>query len=142
MRPATNDRGSASMEVVVLAPALLAFLLLAIYAGRVALARQSVHAAAADAARSASIARTESAASTNARATADATLAAEGLRCTSTQVVLDTAAFGAPVGTPGQIAATVSCTVDLADLTVAGIPGSRALTATVASPIDTYRERE
>ncbi len=141
MRPSTDDRGSATVELVILAPTLLLFLLLAIYAGRVAMARQSVHAAAADAARSASIARTEGAAAGNARAAADATLAAEGLRCQATQVDVDISAFGAPVGVPGTVAATVSCTVDLTDLTVPGVPGSRQLTATVASPLDTYRER-
>jgi Flp pilus assembly protein TadG len=140
VRP-SSDRGSATVELVILAPTLLLFLLLAIYAGRVAMARQSVHAAAADAARSASIARTQSAAAGNARAVADATLAAEGLRCLDTQVHLDTAAFAAPIGTPGTVAATVTCTVDLTDLTVPGVPGSRRLTATVTSPLDTYRER-
>ncbi|MFZ0157565.1 MAG: TadE/TadG family type IV pilus assembly protein [Kineosporiaceae bacterium] len=140
MRP-SSDRGSATVELVILAPTLLLFLLLAIYAGRVAMARQSVHAAAADAARSASIARTQAAAAGNARAVADATLAAEGLRCVDTQVDLDTAAFTAPIGTPGTVAATVTCTVDLTDLTLPGVPGSRRLTATVTSPLDTYRER-
>jgi len=140
VRP-SSDRGSATVELVILAPTLLLFLLLAIYAGRVAMARQSVHAAAADAARSASIARTQAAAAANARAVADATLAAEGLRCVDTQVDLDTAAFMAPIGTPGTVAATVTCTVDLTDLTLPGVPGSRRLTATVTSPLDTYRER-
>jgi Flp pilus assembly protein TadG len=140
VRP-SSDRGSATVELVILAPTLLLFLLLAIYAGRVAMARQSVHAAAADAARSASIARTQAAAAGNARAVADATLAAEGLRCVDTQVDLDTAAFTAPIGTPGTVAATVTCTVDLTDLTLPGVPGSRRLTATVTSPLDTYRER-
>jgi Flp pilus assembly protein TadG len=140
VRP-SSDRGSATVELVILAPTLLLFLLLAIYAGRVAMARQSVHAAAADAARTASIARTQAAAAGNARAAADATLAAEGLRCLDTQVDLDTAAFAAPIGTPGTVAATVTCTVDLTDLTVPGVPGSRRLTATVTSPLDTYRER-
>jgi len=140
VRP-SSDRGSATVELVILAPTLLLFLLLAIYAGRVAMARQSVHAAAADAARTASIARTQTAAAGNARAAADATLAAEGLRCLDTQVDLDTAAFAAPIGTPGTVAATVTCTVDLTDLTVPGVPGSRRLTATVTSPLDTYRER-
>lgn len=141
MRPSAGDEGSATVELVILAPTLLLFLLLAVFAGRVALARQSVHAAAADAARSASIARTEGAAAVNARSAADATLAAEGLRCLATQVDLDTSAFGAPIGTPGTVAATVSCTVDLTDLSVPGVPGSRQLTATVTSPLDTYRER-
>lgn len=126
---------------MILAPGLLAFLLLAIFAGRVALARQSVQAAAAEAARSASIARTASAATGDARAAAAATLASEGLRCSTTQVDVDLAAFGTPVGTPGTVAATVRCTVDLTDLIAPGIPGTRDLVATMTSPLDTYRER-
>jgi Flp pilus assembly protein TadG len=140
-RVAGSERGSASLETVMLAPALLALLLVAVYGGRVALARQSVQAAASDAARSASIARTESVAVSSARASAEATLAAEGVRCVSTQITLDTSAFSAPVGATGSVAATVVCTVDLTDLVAPGVPGTRVMTATVTSPLDTYRER-
>ncbi len=136
-----RELGSASLEAVLLTPALLAFLLVAVYGGRVAMARQSLHAAAADAARSASIARTESTALTSARASAVATLASEGVPCLRTQVDLDTSAFSSPVGAKGTVAATVTCTVDLTDLVAPGVPGSRVMTATVTSPLDTYRER-
>jgi Flp pilus assembly protein TadG len=140
-RRGPHDGGSASVELVILAPGLLMFLLLAIYAGRVAMARQSVHAAAADAARSASLARTEAVASGRATSAAEATLAAEGLRCAATRVELDTSAFRTTVGTAAMVSATVRCTVDLTDLVVPGVPGRRELTATVTSPLDTYRER-
>lgn len=136
-----GERGSVSLEAVLLTPALLAFLLVAIYGGRVAMARQSVHAAAADAARTASIARTEGSALAGARASAGATLAAEGIRCLSTQVDLDTSAFSTPVGVAGTVSATVTCTVDLTDLVAPGVPGTRVMTATATSPLDTYRER-
>jgi Flp pilus assembly protein TadG len=132
------------VELVILAPALLMFLVLAIYAGRVAMARQSVHAAAADAARSASIARTEATAVGQASAAAEATLASEGLRCAGTQVHLDTSAFRTAAGTAAVVSVTVRCTVDLTDLTglgVPGVPGSRDVAATATSPLDTYRER-
>ena len=136
-----GDRGSSSVELVIITPALLLFLLLAIYAGRIALARQAVHAAAADAARTAAIARSRAVAGTTAQAAARATLTNEGLRCTTTQVVLDLAGFGAPVGTQAAVSATVSCTVDVADVLVPGAPGVRVLTETASSPVDTYRER-
>lgn len=140
-RERAGDRGSASVETVLLAPALLMFLTLTIYGGRVAMARQAVHAAAADAARAASIARTQGVASGTARASATATLAAEGLRCTALQVQVDTSGFSVAVGTPAAVSATVSCTVDLSDLVAPGLPGSRQLVATVTSPLDTFRER-
>jgi len=141
VRGRRRDEGSATVELMILAPALLAFLLLAVFAGRVALARQSVQAAAAEAARSASIARSSAAAGGQAQAAATATLASEGLRCSATQVDLDLGAFGAPVGTAGRVAATVRCTVDLTDLIAPGIPGNREVVATMTSPLDTYRER-
>ncbi|MBK7623484.1 MAG: pilus assembly protein [Kineosporiaceae bacterium] len=140
-RERARERGSASVETVILAPALLMFLTLTIYGGRVAMARQAVHAAAADAARTASIARTQSAATGTAQVSATATLAAEGLRCTALQVNLDTAGFAVAVGTPATVSATVSCTVDLSDLVAPGVPGSRQVVATVTSPLDTFRER-
>jgi hypothetical protein len=46
------------------------------------------------------------------------------------------------VGQPGQVTATVTCTVRLSDLTaVPGMPGSRTLTATFVSALDPYRAR-
>ena len=52
-----RERGNAVLQLVMLAPVLLAFTLLCIAAGRVFLAVQAVDAAAFDAARTASIAR-------------------------------------------------------------------------------------
>lgn len=127
---------------MILAPALLMFLTLAIFGGRVAMAQQAVQTAAADAARTASIARTAGDAAGTAQSAASATLQSEGLRCTAIDTAVDTSGFSTPVGLPATVAATVACTVDLSDLVVPGLPGSRRLTSTVISPLDTYRERE
>jgi len=40
-----------------------------------------------------------------------------------------------------QTAGTVTCDVNLSDLFLPGVPGSKAITATMSSPLDTYRER-
>ena len=137
----TNDeRGSAAIEVVLLVPALMFLLLFAVAGGRVAIAHGSVEQAAADAARAASIARTASSAQATAAEAARATLANQGLSCTSLTVTLDTSGFATPVGTPANVAATVSCTVRLSDLAVPGLP-DRVITATVSSPLDIYRGR-
>ena len=136
-----DERGSAAIEVVLLVPALVALLLFAVAGGRVAIAHGSVQQAAADAARAASIARTASAANTTAVGAASATLANQGLTCTSLTVTLDTSGFATPVGTPANVAATVSCTVRLSDLAVPGLPDSRVISATVTSPLDTFRGR-
>ena len=136
-----GDRGSAVIETVIVVPAFLLFVLLIVAGGRIMLAQQAVQAAAADAARTASISRTQAAAEHAGRAGAAASLTNQGLRCSSEQVSVDTHGFGSPVGTPAKIVATVTCQVDLFDLTVPGIPGSRRITATMTSPLDTYRER-
>jgi len=135
-----SERGSSVVEVVILAPALGLFLALIIAGGRIAVAHQAVEASAAGAARSASIARTQGQAQAVASAAALRSLADQATRCVSTQVTLDATGFAAPVGTPASVGATVTCQVDLAGL-LPGLPGSMSITATVRSPLDTYRER-
>jgi len=136
-----DDRGSVTLEFVVLAPVLLALLGLLIMAGRVAIASNSVEAAADEAARSASISRTAAGARSSAQDGARRSLAQQDLRCTSVQVDVDTSGFAVPVGLPAQVRATVTCVVSLADVALPGFPGSRTVTATAVSPVDTYRER-
>lgn len=136
-----SDRGSATLELVTLTPALLLIVLVVIMAGRLAMAHQAVEAVAETAARTASIARTASAARSSATAAAADSLANQRLNCTSSTVNVDTSGFAKPVGTPATITATISCTVNLADLSLPGVPGSWDVTATASSPLDTYRER-
>ncbi len=58
----------------------------------------------------------------------------------------------APTGTAGELYACVrdqcgascgvaTCKVDVADLAIPGLPGTRTITATASSPVDAYRER-
>ena len=136
-----RERGSATIEAVIGVPAFLLFVLLIIAAGRIAIARQAVEASAAEAARSASIARTQSQAGINGVSSAATSLKNQGLRCASQRVDVDTSGFAAPVGTPAKVTATVTCVADLSDLAIPGLPGRRTITATMSSPIDTYRER-
>jgi Flp pilus assembly protein TadG len=135
------ERGSAVIEAVVAVPAFMLFVALIIFAGRVAVARQGVQSAAADAARSASIARTQGAAQSVGNSAAKTSLANQQVSCVATQVNVDTRGFASPVGTPAQVTATVTCQVNLADLWLPGVPGSKAITATMSSPLDTYRGR-
>ena len=140
-RQTNRERGSATIEAVIGVPAFLLFVLLIIAAGRIAIARQAVEASAAEAARSASIARTQGQAEANGVSGAAASLRNQGVRCTAQRVDVDTSGFAAPVGTPATVTATVTCIADLSDLSIPGLPGSRTITATMSSPIDTYRER-
>ena len=135
-----SDEGSTVIEVVILAPALALFLGLIIAGGRLAVAHQAVEAAAAQAARAASIARTQAEALTAAQSAATSALAAQGLNCVASNVIVDVAGFATSAGTPASVGATVTCQVALAD-TLPGLPGSLGVEATVRSALDTYRER-
>lgn len=137
MRP-TVDRGSASLELVLVTPVLVALLLFAVLAGRLAQARADVDRAARDAARAASLARSSESAVLDGEAAARATLAEGGVSCTHLDVTVDTSRFSAG----GTVAATVTCAVTLTDLSLLGVPGSRTLNARFAQPVDTYRGLE
>lgn len=123
------------------APGLLLIVALLTVAGRVNSANAAVEQAAVDAARTASIARNSGAAQAAAVRTAQATLSGQNLQCTTTTVTVDTAAFAAPVGQPATVSATVTCPVRLSDLAVPGLPGTRTVTHTAVSSLDTFRER-
>lgn len=133
------DTGSVTLEVVVLAPALILTLLFVIAAGRIAQAHQAVEAAARDAARQASIARDPATARTTALTSAQASLTRERLRCRP-NVTVNTAGFNHPIGQPATVTTHVTCTIQLADIAAAGVP-STTVTATFASPLDPYRGR-
>jgi Flp pilus assembly protein TadG len=136
-----SQRGSATIEMAVLAPAMLAMLGLVIVAGRVSAAGSAVEQAAAAAAREASLARDARSAQVRASRVAAASLADQGIVCASQTSELDLAEFGVPVGSPASVTVRVSCAVPLADVVVPGMPGSRVLTASMTSPIDSFRSR-
>ncbi len=136
-----SDRGSATVELVVLAPALLAVLGLVIVAGRVSAAGGAVEQAAASAARAASIARDARAAQAGARSVAQDSLRDQGLTCRKLTTTMDTSGFAVAVGSPASVTVTVRCAVPLADVAVPGMPGERTVTAAMTSPIDSFRGR-
>ena len=136
-----RERGSAVIEAVIGIPAFMLFVGLIIAAGRFTIAQHSVESAANAAARAASISRTQEQAQGAASSSAATTLNNQGLRCSSKSVSVDTTGFAAPVGTPARVTATVTCQVQVADLAVPGLPGTLSVEATMASAIDTYRER-
>jgi Flp pilus assembly protein TadG len=136
-----GQRGSTTLELVVWAPGLLLLIGLLTVAGRVNSANAAVEQAATDAARTASLARTAASAEQQARQHAQQTLATQGLACTATTVTVDTAGFGTAPGQPATVVATVSCPVRLSDLALPGLPGTRTVTHTAVSSLDTFRER-
>jgi len=142
-RSPADDRGSATLELAVLALPLLLVLGLAIYAGRISIAHAALDQAARDAARSASLAPDADAARTAARAAAKATLSDQGLTCSEEpKVDVDTSEFDAPAGQPAVVSVHVSCDLSLSDLSLPGVRGTMALSADMTSPLDEFRSRK
>lgn len=137
--PRREDRGSITLELAIITPALILLLGALVLAGRVQTTASAVEQAARSAARDASLARTPDAARAAARAAATRELATTA--CVATAVGLDTTGFAARVGQDGVVTATVTCTVNMADLAVPGLPGVRTMTAQATSPLDRYRTR-
>jgi Flp pilus assembly protein TadG len=136
LRSSSTQRGGATVELVLVTPLLLAMALFAVLAGRLTEARAEVDGAARDAARAASIARGPTAARDAAHATAEATLAERRLTCRALDVRVDTGAFRAG----GHVAVQLACTVDLGDLSLLRIPGTRTIQTRFVAPLDTFRE--
>lgn len=139
--PPRDQEGSATLELTILAPALLVLLALMIAAGRIEVAAGAVEQAAAAAARDASTARGPATARAAATATAQASLRDQGVTCGGLDVLVDTAGFAVPVGQPAQVEVRVTCPVALADMAVPGMPGTRTLQGRFVSPMDRYRSR-
>ncbi|PSL01383.1 Flp pilus assembly protein TadG [Haloactinopolyspora alba] len=137
-----DQRGSATTELAVVAPGLLMIIALLVMGGRITIAGGSVEHAAAEAARAASLARSASEAVADGGAAAKRSLTQQGLSCVgSPSITIDARQFARPPGEPATVTATVTCEVRLSDLAIPAVPGSRSITETVRSPIDTYRMR-
>ena len=139
-------RGSISVEVAILAPAFLLLIVMAIVAGRTAIAHNSIDLAAHDGARAASLARDASGAREAAVTAAVDSLSRQGLRCVNDvagDIVVDTSGFALPVDSLdlGFVSVTVTCEVSFADVAMVNVPATRELTSTFVSPLDTFRER-
>ncbi|MBC9733844.1 hypothetical protein [Nocardioides marmotae] len=65
----------------------------------------------------------------------------EKIGCSAVDVAVDTSDFNKQPGITGSVNVTVSCRLDLSDLAIPGVPGSRVMRATMSSPLDTWRER-
>jgi Flp pilus assembly protein TadG len=130
-----SERGTAAIEMVLIAPVLMVVLLFVVGLGRMAHARQQIESVAADSARAASLERNASQSAAAARIAAEQSLGDAGVSCTSLRVDVDLGSYQPG----GQVRVTVSCVVKLGDVALAGFPGSRVFTATSTVPIETYR---
>lgn len=131
----SRDRGSASLELVLLTPVLLVLFLLVVMGGRYAQARADVDSAARDAARAGSLARSPAEAKAAAEDAAERRLSDRDVVCADLEVILDIADFRPG----GDVAATVRCQVDLADLSGLGLPASMSFESGFSQPVDVFR---
>lgn len=125
------DRGSMAVEVVLMTPVLVAFLLLVISFGRYVAVRGEVESASRDAVRAASVERSSLSAARAAQRTASASLSGHA-RCAPAQL---SGAFNAG----GTLTATLTCSVPLGDLGLLGLPGSVRVEASSSASLDLYR---
>lgn len=140
LKTRSHDDGSVSLEAAILAPALLVLVGVLILAARVSLAHQTVDAAAVHAARAASVSRTPSEADNMARASALTYLNNEGLRCESLDITHTTSGVTKAAGQSSTVSTTITCHVPTADLLIPGLSGTRTITASASSVVDTFRE--
>lgn len=135
--------GSATVEIALLTPLMLMVVLLVVGMGRIALAYQAVQAVAIDTARAASLARSAEQASADGQLIAQAPLSDRSLYCADTAVDVDTSQFAVQAGQRAEVVATVTCVVDLGDVSgLTGLPGRFTVTKTARSPVDVYRGRQ
>jgi Flp pilus assembly protein TadG len=128
-----RDRGSASVELVLLTPMLVVLILFVVHAGRSATAMQQIRHAADQGARAASLmsgSRQQSAAVS--AVTAD--LRRSGVGCDQPSVALTTGR----VGRVRTVRVTVACGIEAAGLTLLQ-PSGRRIQVTSTEPIDVYR---
>lgn len=141
-RALRRDQGSYAVETAVLAPAMIALLLLMVAFGRVIDADGAVDSAARAAARAASLERDAGSAQNKAQAAAARSLEGEGITCRTSSVTVDTAGYSLDIGVDANVTASIACTADLSDIGLPGLPGSKTLRASWTSPIDTFRGRQ
>jgi Flp pilus assembly protein TadG len=132
-----SEKGSASLELVILAPLLVSMLLFVVLLGRFANLRVDVQGAARDAARSASLQRSGADAETTAMSSAQASLSTAGTSCSRLDVRTDTADFRAG----GRVTVDVYCDVPMADLSLLSL-GQKTVHASFVEQVDVFRGQQ
>jgi len=131
----SGENGSLTVELVVLTPVVVMFVLVTVAFGRFELAREQVVGAARAGAEAAAVVPSAADAQSAAFAAAAPVVANQAHTCTQLNVVTDTEHF-----VPGgYVGVAVSCQIDFSDLLIPGFPGHVVVHADVNAPIDPYR---
>lgn len=136
-RNAAQDRGSVAVETAIVTPVIFGFLVLGMFGARVVSAEREVQAAATAGARAASLAGPATA-TAEAEAAAFASVDDAGVSCAGGPSV--TVTNGSTGFAPGStVSVTVTCTVDVSDLTFIGLPGNIDFDYTATEVVDELR---
>lgn len=133
-RRIADERGSMAVELVLLAPVLVGFLLLVVAFGRYVAVQGDMEAAARDAAREASLQFSSTAATSAAQNVVEQSLD-DDTDCT--RIIVDGAWEPG-----GEVVVRMHCRVSLSGLGLIGLPGSVAVDTESAVPLDPYRRYE
>jgi Flp pilus assembly protein TadG len=127
--------GSLTLELVILSPVIVLFVLLALSLGRFELAREQVVGAARAAAEAASVVPSADQAESAARSAAAPVVGSQAHSCVQLNVSTDTSHF-----VPGgYVRVVVSCQIDYGDLVIPGVPGHSVVQVVETAPIDPFR---
>ena len=129
------ERGSMTVELVVITPVLLVIGITVLIFGRVTQSRQQVVEAARAGAEAAAVLPNPDVAQWGSSVDAAVGVVDPARTCLRQQVVTDVGHFYPG----GFVTVTVTCTVALSDLSVPGMPGSTTVSATASAPIDPFR---
>ena len=143
-RGPSRQRGSISVELVVLAPALALLLLLIAVGARVVEVQGHIDGAARDAARAASVARSYTQAVQAAQQAAQADLGTTSL-CAPGTVAVRVAGYPAvPVITAAgaTVTVTVTCQVDMSPFKTLGFGVTKGFTGQAVAPLDPFMCRD
>jgi hypothetical protein len=132
-----EERGAAAVEMLLMAPLLMAFVLVVVAGGRYTDSRGQVNDAAYAAARAASLESTIEAGQQAGREAAVDALDERGKAC----VNLEVSFAGTDFQPGGQVQVSVQCRADLRDVVGFGIPGSKWFSADAVVPIERYRAK-
>lgn len=138
------ERGSISVELAVLAPALALLLLLVAAGARVVEVQGHIDGAARDAARAASIARSYGQAVAAAQQAAQADLGTTSL-CTPNTVGVQVAGYPAvavAIPVPGAVTVTVTCQVNMSPFKALGFGVTKSFTGQAVAPLDPFMCRD
>jgi Flp pilus assembly protein TadG len=136
-----NERGSFSVELAVVLPALVLLLLIVVLGGRLVEAQGAVDGAARDAARAASLARFPGTGDLGATTLAEQAAAGDLTGyCTGDNLNVTVNGFpqtgAAPLG--DNVTVTVTCDIDTSIFSVFGLGATHQMTGTAVAPLDPY----